>query len=287
MPSTVSMDDVRLVVAVARTGSIGAAARSLAVSQPSASSRLARIERRCGLELLERSSTGSRPTAAGQEFVRRGEQILHSLDGLLDASRAAAWSTVLRVGTFPTMAPALFPILAAALRDTVVDQWVDESQRLVNAVTEGTLDACLIGFADQLSLSRGVTAHPVGQDLLVVLVPAGATSPTTRRRQPLRGLAVTYATYDYAGERLGERLAALGATPSRAGTVATAIAMARRNQHLAVVPRSAVASDLREGERLGDLPFTVRIRLSLVAGPEIHPSLRAGVPAIRDGLGLT
>ncbi|HEY5785932.1 MAG TPA: LysR family transcriptional regulator [Microlunatus sp.] len=62
--------DLRLVAAVARLGSLGAAARELLVSQPSASQRLAALERRCGLRLFDRDNSGARPTAAGSAMSK-------------------------------------------------------------------------------------------------------------------------------------------------------------------------------------------------------------------------
>ena len=104
-----SVSDLRLVQALAGTGSIGAAARRLQVSQPSASQRLARLERRCGVRLFERSSTGSRPTDGGKEMIRQADHILGHLSEVYEVVLAAADTTVLVVGTFPSLASALSP----------------------------------------------------------------------------------------------------------------------------------------------------------------------------------
>src|SRR6201991_3983877 len=56
---------LRVLVAVARTGSVTAAARELHYSQPSVSHHLARLEAETGAQLLQRVGRGVRLAAAG------------------------------------------------------------------------------------------------------------------------------------------------------------------------------------------------------------------------------
>ena len=72
MTDAASLTDVRLVLAIEDTGSIGGAATLLRISQPSASQRLAVLERRVGVALVERDTTGARLTPAGQLFAEHG-----------------------------------------------------------------------------------------------------------------------------------------------------------------------------------------------------------------------
>src|ERR1700739_1481385 len=55
-----------LLLSVARLGSLGLAAREHGISQPAASTRIRRLERRLGVALIERSPHGSRLTAHGE-----------------------------------------------------------------------------------------------------------------------------------------------------------------------------------------------------------------------------
>jgi len=90
MASLPSIEDLRLVQAVTRTGAVGTAARELRISQPSASQRLSRLERMCGTKLFERDTRGARPTAAGAELSRRADHILGHLEEVYAATRTAA-----------------------------------------------------------------------------------------------------------------------------------------------------------------------------------------------------
>src|SRR3954468_22192183 len=64
---TYAVDARRLLLlrTVLRAGSMGAAARSLGMTQPAVSQQLAVLEREVGIPLVLRSTTGVRPTEAG------------------------------------------------------------------------------------------------------------------------------------------------------------------------------------------------------------------------------
>ncbi|MGQ9368971.1 LysR family transcriptional regulator [Azospirillum sp. ST 5-10] len=61
-------DDLRIVLAVAESGTLSAAATVLRVSHPTLSRRLRRIEQRLGVRLFERTPSSWRVTAAGEEM---------------------------------------------------------------------------------------------------------------------------------------------------------------------------------------------------------------------------
>src|SRR5689334_20836247 len=71
---------LRVLVAVARCGSVTAAARSLNYAQPSVSHHLARLEAETGARLTQRSGRGIRLTDAGRLLAGRAEEILGRLD---------------------------------------------------------------------------------------------------------------------------------------------------------------------------------------------------------------
>lgn len=58
-------DDLKLALAVARHGSLSAAARSTGVSQPTVGRRLESFERKIGVNLFDRSTEGLKPTTLG------------------------------------------------------------------------------------------------------------------------------------------------------------------------------------------------------------------------------
>ncbi len=74
------MTRLRILVAVARHGSVTAAARALNYAQPSVSHHLARLEAETGARLTRRSGRGIQLTDAGRLLAGRAEEILGRLD---------------------------------------------------------------------------------------------------------------------------------------------------------------------------------------------------------------
>jgi DNA-binding transcriptional LysR family regulator len=284
MTDIVSSEDLQLVLAIARAGSVGAAARRLRVTQPSASQRLARLERRAGLVLFDRDTQGARPTPAGTELARQADHILGHLGGAIEAARAAGHHAVRRVGTIPSLADRVLPALDAALVDVAVEQTVDHGDRLVDWLDEGTLDAAVLAIAGQIELPRSVRRHRIGTDELVLFLPVGVPSPRARVR-PFAGRDVVFATYDAGSETIRQRLVGLGAEPRRAATVQAAVGVSRRQAIPAVVPRSLAAP--RGRERLVDLGWGQRLVLDLLVPRKPAPGVVASVPVLRAELGLS
>src|SRR4051795_5079818 len=71
---------LRVIDAVARTGSVTAAAKELHYSQPSVTHHLARLEAETGAKLLQRVGRGIRLTPAGQLLADRAAEILGRID---------------------------------------------------------------------------------------------------------------------------------------------------------------------------------------------------------------
>ena len=78
------MDLVRLKVlaAVARHGSVTAAARELGYAQPSVSHHLARLEAETGVRLTQRVGRGIRLTPAGGLLARRAYAVTRAASGM-------------------------------------------------------------------------------------------------------------------------------------------------------------------------------------------------------------
>ena len=279
-------EDLQLVLAIAGTGSIGAAARRLQVSQPSASQRLARLERRVGLSLFDRDTHGARPTAAGVEMTRQAEHILRHLGGAFEAARAAGANRWPRVGTIASLAELVLPVVDQALGG--IDQVVDHGDRLLAWLDEGTLDAAVVAIADQTELPRSLRAHRVGGDELVLVLPRGVRPPRAGSL-PFRDTEVVFASYDAGSPRIRRSLVAAGAQPRHAATIPTALATARRRGCPAVVPRSAIGAPGAKvaGDRVRPLPWRYRLRLDLVLPRRPLPGLVACAGDVREALGLS
>lgn len=177
------LEVLELLVAVAEVGSIGAASARLGISQPSASTSIARLERRLGLTLVKRSSRGSSLTPEGSLYVDWARDVLAAADRLRLATSAlrAERSSHLALAASMTIAEHLVPRWLAAFRreheDVDVNLAVLNSAGVAEAVREGGRD---LGFVETASAPRGLGSVTVATDELVVVVPPG--HPWTRRR---------------------------------------------------------------------------------------------------------
>src|SRR5258708_13706945 len=107
-----------VLVAIARHGSVTAAAQVLNYAQPSISHHMARLESETGAKLMERSGRGIRLTEAGRLLAERAEEIL----GRLDAAEAELAAHVglrqekVRLAAFGSALSTLAAAAGAALR---------------------------------------------------------------------------------------------------------------------------------------------------------------------------
>lgn len=108
---------LRVLVAVAREGSITAAAEALHYAQPSVSHQIAKLEAEVGMPLLQRMGRGIRLTEAGRLLAERAEDILGQLDAVsaeLDEMVGLRTGHV-RLAAFPSALATIVPVAAARI----------------------------------------------------------------------------------------------------------------------------------------------------------------------------
>ncbi|MDF8264006.1 LysR family transcriptional regulator [Luteipulveratus flavus] len=138
---------LRVLLEVARAGSVSGAAQAMGVSQPSLSSQLARIERAFGYLLFERGPSGVRPTPAGEQVLQRAARIVHDLESLVEDARPPSPDTTLRIGAnaAPFFADFLLGV-EEALPDYEIVPVIDiSSVVLTEYLLAGDVDAALMG----------------------------------------------------------------------------------------------------------------------------------------------
>jgi DNA-binding transcriptional LysR family regulator len=110
---------LRVIDAVARHGSVTAAAKELHYSQPSVTHHLGRLESETGAKLVQRVGRGIRLTPAGQLLADRAAEII----GRVDAAGAELSAHVgltagrVRLAAFASAIGSLVPAAAAALAE--------------------------------------------------------------------------------------------------------------------------------------------------------------------------
>ncbi|GAA2223080.1 LysR family transcriptional regulator [Streptomyces nogalater] len=177
---------LELLLAVARLGSLGAAAREVGITQPAASSRLRSMERQLGVALVDRSPRGSRLTDAGAlvtDWARRVVEAAAAFDAGARALRDRRDSR-LRVAASMTIAEYLLPGWLLALHaerpDTAVSLLAGNSAKVAELLLAGDAD---LGFVEGLDVPTGLDSTVIAHDRLIVVTAPG--HPWARRRRPL------------------------------------------------------------------------------------------------------
>ncbi|NEC74010.1 LysR family transcriptional regulator, partial [Streptomyces rochei] len=178
---------LELLLAVARLGSLGGAARELGITQPAASSRVRSMERQLGVALVDRSPRGSRLTDAGAlvtDWARRIVEAAEAFDAGAQALRDRRDSR-LTVAASMTIAEYLLPGWLVALRsqlpDTAVSLLAGNSTAVAERLLAGEAD---LGFVEGVSVPAGLDSAVIAHDRLIVVAAPG--HPWARRRRPLR-----------------------------------------------------------------------------------------------------
>jgi DNA-binding transcriptional LysR family regulator len=178
--------DLDILLAVVEFGSMGKAARHLAVSQPVVSRAIADLERELGVQLLDRTPQGVVPTIYGRTVVNRGLAVFDELRGsakdigfLLNPTKGE-----LRIGSTQPIAGGLLAV--------VLDQLNSERPQIAFQVQLGDAAALLNRDLRERSVDllfgrvvdvqeEDVNTEVLFEDRLFVV--AGADNPWTRRRR--------------------------------------------------------------------------------------------------------
>lgn len=269
--------DLLPLLEVERTGSLGAAARKLAVSTTTVGRRIAALEQTLGLRLIERRTDGVELTPHGArivELAREVEERANAVDRLASALRDDATPSVRVSSTETVVTGVLGPVVAHLLRDNPEIRLDLRAEREVVSVARRDADIAV-------RLTR-----PEGDSLV------------TRRLAPLPfGL---YASKQYLGRKRPdqvvlseERLLGLddsfgrivevtwfedaglaSAVVFRTSSTQGLLAAARGGAGIALLPRVLAASD----PTLVALPPGDRKLPSRTAWLVTHPDLRKSAP---------
>ncbi|MGI5349361.1 LysR family transcriptional regulator [Streptomyces sp. CA-250714] len=170
---------LRVLRAVASTGSFSAAARELGCTQPAVSQQMKALEAATGTPLLVRTGRETRLTEAGEALVRHASGILA---GLAAAEEEVAALAGLRAGrvrlvSFPSGSSTLVPTAVAAMRadhpGTRVSLVEAEPPRSVEMLRAGDCEIALAFRYETAPEWDDLVIRPLLTDRLVGLVPEG------------------------------------------------------------------------------------------------------------------
>lgn len=164
-------NDVRFFLAVAQTGRIARAARSLGVDQTTVTRRIASLEKRLRAELFTRTTSGWSLTTAGQRVSDSAKRMAEAAEEV-SAEESDALDGVVRIAT----------------SETIAEYFVPEAVKNVQLRHPGIRAVVNTGFS-RVDLLRGEA------DLAIRLV--RPTDPRLTARRVARRFFRLYASADY------------------------------------------------------------------------------------------
>ena len=258
MPLSARVPDLaalEVLLAVARTGSLNAAARQVGVTQQAVSARIKSAEAQAGVALVTRTPRGSTLTPEGVVVAEWADRLL-AVAGELDAGLAAfrrGHRTKLRVSASLTIAEQLLPgwlvLLQVRARQrgeppAEVVLTAANSETVAQQVRDGAAD---LGFVEGPTSPKGLCSRVIGHDELVVVV--RPDHPWAKRRQPL-------SPGELAATRLVSREEGSGTRDALAAALTAALTPARGEKPASrAVPPTTLA-----------LSTTAAVRAAVLAG---------------------
>lgn len=267
MTTPFTLRQLEYAVAAARCESIGEAAKSCHVSQPSLSAQLGQLETALGRKLFERSPKGVVLTPFGTTWIPQARALLEQAKSLDDLARAEEEPLcgAVRLGVIPTVAPfvlpAALPTLHAQYPQASVYLVENETAKLLEQLHAGQLDVLVLALEAELG---EVQTLPVFRDPLMVALPPGhrlaADETVSLADIPLDELLLLEE-----GHCLSRQVASLCAVPHdrddfRASSLVTLVQMVATNGRVTLLPKIAAGSELVRGSdivlrEIAEAPF--------------------------------
>jgi DNA-binding transcriptional LysR family regulator len=163
--------------AVVERASFSQAAEQLGVTQPAVSLQIRSLEKRLGVQLLDRSGRRVEPTDAGRRLYRSSLRLLAQEEQLLAELGEEAEGELtgrLELGASTGPGGTVIPIVLCEFQqrhpDVHVALTVSDTQRIVEEVARRELELGVVGAARR---HRGVVFEPFFRDEVVLAVPRG------------------------------------------------------------------------------------------------------------------
>ena len=170
-----NLRDLRYLVALADLRHFGRAAAHCAVSQPTLSAQLKKLEDYLGVALIERQPRNVSLTPIGEQIVERARRVLQDSNDIIDIARASRdpLAGSLRIAMIPTLGPYLLPLLAPKLRKRLpkLQLMLYEYQTavLVEQLKSGELDLGILALGVDID---GLESQDLAHESFTVALPA-------------------------------------------------------------------------------------------------------------------
>ncbi len=172
-----TLDQLRILKAIATEGSFKRAADSLYVSQPAVSLQVQNLERQMDVPLFDRGGRRAQMTEAGHLLLNYGEKILslcqETCRAIEDLQNLQGGTLI--VGASQTTGTYLLPRMIGRFRqiypDVSVQLQVHSTRRTSWSVANGQVDLAIIGGEVPAELQDVLRVRPYADDELALIIP--------------------------------------------------------------------------------------------------------------------
>ena len=289
----VSLNQLRIFVAVARLGNFTRAAERLNLSQPNLSLHIRQLEQDLGVRLLDRSTRSVTLTRAGDDFLPTAERLLDDVQSAVAsvADLAARRRGRVAVAVLPSVAAELLPRAIAALRarhpDIAVSLLDDVAAHIPARVRSGEVDFGL-GAID--SMDADILGAPLISDELIAVFPrthplANAAHATWRAMAKYPFVAMSRdSSVRHLTERAFARNGLVLEPAFEAKYMSTALGIIAHGLGIGTLPSSAVSMVQQAGLSHADIRGPVmkrQIGIMSRRGRSLSPAAEALVEALK------
>lgn len=258
---------LRVLLAVARTGGVLAAADELGITASAVSQQLNKLEDETGHALVVRTPKGSILTPAGLAIAEAGEEIERALSvALARIEGGATVEGVVRLGGFTSFVRTVviprLPGWRSQYPQLRIDIVEDDFPVLMRLLRQRQLDAVVVELdsttAEQRSLAAGLIEEPLLDEPWKLVVPSGillSTENIDLGRLPLPWLGVepSAANLSVLG-RLSRSTGAKTETVHQYTDTLTALSLVAAGEGVAIVPTLALTGVVQDGVDILDVP---------------------------------
>ena len=172
-----TLDQLRILKAIAAQGSFKRAADSLFVSQPAVSLQVQNLERQLNVPLFDRGGRRAQLTEAGHLLLTYGEKILslcqETCRAIEDLQNLQGGTLI--VGASQTTGTYLLPRMIGMFRqkypDVAVQLHVHSTRRTAWSVVNGQIDLAIVGGEVPPELQESLEVIPYAEDELALILP--------------------------------------------------------------------------------------------------------------------
>jgi DNA-binding transcriptional LysR family regulator len=268
-------------VAVARTGTMSAAAQQLGMTQPAVSQAIGAMEAALNRQLFDRSKRPLLLTMDGAALVEPARALVGGLEQFRQALRWGKEGTLplLRIGMLNSFAETIGPAVFARLRTVTTQMTIDSgfSATRIRSVADRLLDFAIT--SDESPLLPGLAATPILTEPFLIVAPEGYQGDPSDLHTLGHALdLIRFGRDPLMNARFDQSLQAHGASPTRRyhlDTHAAVLEMVAAGVGWTILPPLALFRAITSGRRFRVAPY-----------PE--PSMRRVMMLIaREGEGAT